>query len=316
MDREVEVYFFHIPLHVETDVKSWKWIYYTPSRKFVTFPGVFEGGSSKQNMRFTRDSPENICEKDNDCVAIIKTANISTYILVDYIDMDTFKKRFDKATMVKIRNITEDTNIDASNPWNDIDTCCPKHKKTNLKLINKRINDTMPRISCDISPDDFLTKYVQKRVPVMLVNCTNEFDKQKHWTFDKLLGEMNGKLMWTSDFHSTLEKYNRYDSDEPISGNLLKQIVKDNGTIRIFDKLGRKMHTYARRNGINEATDKMHLFDDYSKPAPVPADYFEKAGMLTDYQWLILSMKDTGTELHTDPEYTSPWNTVFSGYKW
>ena len=75
MDRVVEVYFFHIPMHVETDVKSWKWIYYTPSRNFVTFPGVFEGGSSKQNMRFIRDSPENICEKDKNCLAIINTAN-------------------------------------------------------------------------------------------------------------------------------------------------------------------------------------------------------------------------------------------------
>ena len=33
--------------------------------------------------------------------------------------------------------------------------------------------------------------------------------------------------------------------------------------------------------------------------------------MFCYYQTLVV-----GTELHTDPEYTSPWNTVFSGYKW
>ena len=261
-------------MNVETDVKSWKWIYYKPDRAFVTFPGIFEDGSNKQNIKFLQprdgdNTPEYICEKDDDCVAIIKTANISTVALVDYLDIDNLNKRNDKTTMVKIKNITQDTNIEAYNPWNDIDTCCPKHKKTNAKQITSLINDTMPRISCNISKEEFLNKYVRKREPVMLVNCTQEISNQPFWTFEKLLSEENGKLKWSSDFESSLGHFRKHKSSETVYGKFLKKIIENNGTVRVFDELGRRKHTTARRNGIFKDTDKMHLFNKYDLP-PFP----------------------------------------------
>ena len=53
------------------------------------------------------------------------------------------------------------------------------------------------------------------------------------------------------------------------------------------------MHTMARRKGgVELATDKLHLFDDYSTPRPLQGvDKFDKAGILTDYQWIIASHK-------------------------
>ena len=53
------------------------------------------------------------------------------------------------------------------------------------------------------------------------------------------------------------------------------------------------MHTMARRKGgVELATDKLHLFDDYSTPTPLQGvDKFDKAGVLTDYQWIIASHK-------------------------
>ena len=72
----------------------------------------------------------------------------------------------------------------------------------------------------------------------------------------------------------------------------LKEIIRRNGTLRIFDKLGRRMHTMARHNGTTLATDKLHLFNDYSTPQPLHGvDKFDKAGVLTDYQWIIASHK-------------------------
>lgn len=53
MDRMVQIYFFHVSMHVETDVKSWKWIYYKPARNFIIFPGVFQGGWKTENIKFT-----------------------------------------------------------------------------------------------------------------------------------------------------------------------------------------------------------------------------------------------------------------------
>ena len=62
--------------------------------------------------------------------------------------------------------------------------------------------------------------------------------------------------------------------------------------MRIFDELGRRMHTMARKEGVELATDKLHLFDDYSTPKPLlGVDKFGKAGVLTDYQWIIASHK-------------------------
>ena len=53
------------------------------------------------------------------------------------------------------------------------------------------------------------------------------------------------------------------------------------------------MHTQARQKGGSQlATDKLHLFADYSTPKPLEGvDKFDKAGILTDYQWIIASHK-------------------------
>ena len=62
--------------------------------------------------------------------------------------------------------------------------------------------------------------------------------------------------------------------------------------MRIFDELGRRMHTMARKEGVKLATDKLQLFNDYSTPKPLlGGDKFGKAGVLTDYQWIIASHK-------------------------
>ena len=62
--------------------------------------------------------------------------------------------------------------------------------------------------------------------------------------------------------------------------------------MRIFDELGRRMHTMARKEGVELVTDKLQLFDDYSAPKPLlSVDKFGKAGVLTDYQWIIASHK-------------------------
>ena len=79
----------------------------------------------------------------------------------------------------------------------------------------------------------------------------------------------------------------------PCFCNFFQEIISRNGTLRIFDALGRRKHTLARRReGVQLATDKLHLFNDYSTPGPLlGVDKFEKAGVLTDYQWIIASDK-------------------------
>ena len=40
----------------------------------------------------------------------------------------------------------------------------------------------------------------------------------------------------------------------------------------------------------------MHLFSDYSIPDPIPRDLYDRAGILTDFQWIIISDKWTGED--------------------
>ena len=73
-----------------------------------------------------------------------------------------------------------------------------------------------------------------------------------------------------------------------------EEIIRRNGTVRIFEELGRRYHTMARRGkeGVELASDKLHLFNDYSTPKPLQSvDKFGKAGILTNYQWIIASPK-------------------------
>ena len=158
-----------------------------------------------------------------------------------------------------------------------------------------------------------------KREPVILVNCSRSWQAQvapvlspgvqASWTLQSLLELQGGSRAFRCDWelpnNSKLVSPELANSSEEITGSLLQEIIKQNGTIRIFDKLGRRTSTNARRWGERVPnTDKMYLFDDYSTPSPlqvqpIPSlpnrmqgtDRFARAGLLTDYQWVIVSHK-------------------------
>ena len=247
-----------------------------------------------RNENFDGIKAEDKCETDNECVAIVRTKDASSAILINHLDLDSYKVSEDKVTLLKIINTTKDTNVDAPNASDEIDKCCPEHPITDTNELLRSINDTMPRISCSIPKEEFLNKYVKRRKAVILVNCSQYWVAQTSWSLEKLLNEKNGNLKWRSDFESQNSYFNTFHSEEALTGSLLRRILDNNGTIRVFDTLGRRKHTFARRNGAKLDTDKMHLFSDYDKPNPVPRDYFGQAGLLTDYQWIIMSQKDTG----------------------
>ena len=299
MDREFEMYFFHILKNIQNNVESWKWIFYRPNRTFSEFPGIFKSAESTRNIHYVDEidegiKAEDICISDRECIAIVKTKNVSRVILLNYLDLDTFKLSDNKVTLLKIQNVTKYTNVDADTAWTNLDKCCPKHRKTNTNKLLRSINDTMLRIPCSISEKEFLTKYVKRRKAVILVNCTKDWIAQTRWSLETLLNEKGGKLWWMCDFESKDSYVKPFEEVKVLSGKVLNKIRERNGTIRVFDQIGRRKHTYKREVGINVPSDKMHLFSDYDKPSPVPRDYYAQAGILTDYQWIVISQKDTG----------------------
>ena len=71
-----------------------------------------------------------------------------------------------------------------------------------------------------------------------------------------------------------------------------EEILRRNGTARIVAHLGRQYHTMARKEGVELISDNLHLFNDYSTPKPLQSvDKFGKAGVLTNYQWILASPK-------------------------
>ena len=64
-----------------------------------------------------------------------------------------------------------------------IDRCC-KPFKVEPDISNKKsINDAIPRVSCNMGKEHFLSEYVQKRKAVILLGCQKDWPARK-WTFE------------------------------------------------------------------------------------------------------------------------------------
>ncbi len=97
-----------------------------------------------------------------------------------------------------------------------MDTCCPKHTfKHNLTEWIDRVNDTLPRIPCDIDPADFHRDYVLPRVPVMLTGCTKGWPAEEKWSLERLLLRYGGDVRWKCDVS--------LKDDSPITMEMLRE---------------------------------------------------------------------------------------------
>ena len=64
-----------------------------------------------------------------------------------------------------------------------LDRCCKSSGfDQDIQQLVFDSKDTIERISCDITKELFLKKYVMKREPVMLQGCQRKW-KAKKWTF-------------------------------------------------------------------------------------------------------------------------------------
>ena len=87
---------------------------------------------------------------------------------------------------------------------------------------------------------------------------------------------------WRTDFINNMGILNLWGQKEHIQGRLISDIIKNNGSVRMFEVLGRK------RSKLFGPDVKTRLMEDYSKPEALPDNVFDLSGVLTDYQWAIL----------------------------
>ena len=60
--------------------------------------------------------------------------------------MDTFAPNAEKTTLIKVYNVNNESAIDASSSWEDLDLCCPKYDDAKVKKVLKTVNDSLERI--------------------------------------------------------------------------------------------------------------------------------------------------------------------------
>ena len=88
--------------------------------------------------------------------------------------MTSFEPQNKIITKIKLYGTNTETQIVDVNAWDDIDVCCSEAGKVDTEKLLKEIDDTVPRIGCDISREDFLEKYVKRKEPVVIVNCSQD----------------------------------------------------------------------------------------------------------------------------------------------
>ena len=58
------------------------------------------------------------------------------------------------------------------------------------------------------------------------------------------------------------------------------------------------------------------ILDGLWKPPPIPEDLYAATKYPNDLAWIILSAKNTGSQLHADPDLMGAWNLLLMGRKW
>ena len=232
--------------------------------------------------------------------------------------MDTFKKSLEQITLVKAADADETLKIVArgSKAFSGINVCCPQSEHLDFESVKGGIHDSLPRISCLMPREEFLNNYVKKQKPAILLNCSSDWPAQRYWTAENLFRHGDGQTTWNSDYVASYEPFQATTLRKKNPGKLLQSVIDNNGTVRVFDEISKRHDWQRRRQGDTSENEKMKLLDDYSLPKALPEDMYAAAGIPTNYQWVIITQEDTGTELHTDPPYTMAWNTVLKGSKW
>jgi len=197
-----------------------------------------------------------------------------------------------------------------------LDRCCPSVSADEVEQLYKQAADHnwISRVDCSISKEKFLTEFTMRGVPAIIEKCTTDW-AASNWTFASMLQYGKGETEWRLDYAVDDYGKTQVGGSEYLAGeDILEMIVSGNATIRIFDPLNRR--TFKEWPEEDLENEKLSFLKDYSPPRPIHKDLLQEAGLLTDMQWIILSDKGTGTELHMDPHLSTAWNAVLSGYKW
>ena len=326
------MYFFRFIHQVSNDAMVSNWVTYKTKKMFAEYFGIFSGRS------------KTLVQESNDYKMMCKDLEIPAITVYEHngmireqfktidLSMDEFIPSDDIKTLFNF-DTDEDNVKDTSK---HLDMCCPAHDKDfNVTSFIDTVNDTLPRISCNISVDDFVANYIIPRKAVMLTGCIDNWHATKSWTFQNLLQRYGEEMLWKTDVSldenslvNDKEMLNLPDIPEEddeydykttrsygnlnLSGKTILELMQMNATVRVFERVGTPPRRMQQR-GNN--THKPDLFNDWSWPKAIPEDIYRPTFGGSDYQWIIMSQPSTGTHIHHDPEITDAWNALLYGHK-
>jgi hypothetical protein len=218
-----------------------------------------------------------MCQENADCVALSFPVNATgldgfTDLLfvssIENITAATNKYHTNWHTLiVNEETKAEKANADAMVYMEELEehpygTCCKRMQsveEANLPSIEEvQAMDTLPRISCSISKEDFQAQYEFTRTPVILEGCDADWPAKTEWTFDKLTERFGNDNVTT---WRTKRINHPGEWDDEMSWNDVVQLRGHNNGVYIFDPL--------------ESPGKESIEEDYSTPAPMAGtDYF------------------------------------------
>ena len=111
--------------------------------------------------------------------------SITSYSTFDFDGIDIIETNENKQNHHEIYVNLHAKNGTIQHTFSPVDRCCKNIPNMNddkfLWDMALKYGDTIPRISCDISKEEFYEKYVQKREAVLMSGCQDNW-KAKDWT--------------------------------------------------------------------------------------------------------------------------------------
>jgi len=277
---EWAVYFHSFIPPLLNNTKEHDWITQRSEKSFVFHPGKLASNDilplDVDPSTLSLSEAGSICKSNPDCVAFSYPVHARR---LDGFTEIVFARSLDgiltstrtgdswHTLVVNDESKAEKANADAlvymeeveGKPYN---TCCDRvHSLEEAQLpTNEEVQemDTLPRIPCSISQEDFQAQYENTRTPVILVGCDADWPAKTEWTIEKLTRRFSNDntTTWRT---KTIDNPGVWD-DELSWDEVMEMRGQENG-IYIFDAI--------------ESPGKDSIHDDYDTPAPMKdRDYF------------------------------------------
>ena len=165
------------------------------------------------------------------------------------------------------------------------------------------LNNIERRKASDLSCQEFVSKYEQKNVPLIITEVVNKWPAYKKWS-DEYLSEKCGDFSFratsataagTANF--TMKQYVEY----------AKNTIEE-APLYLFER---------DFNSISSLRDDYSVPAYFSPDAEHGADLFRLLGdrKRPDFKWLVVGPERSGSIFHIDPNQTNAWNGLIRGRK-